>query len=65
MQVFNICTKKDYEKDGEKKTKWYKVGFLKIADSGKQYIKLFLLPQTEFYVFDQSEQIGKSEQGNS
>jgi len=56
MQVFNICSKKEYEKDGERKVKWYKVGFLKIADSGKKYIKLFLTPETEFYVFDRNEQ---------
>jgi len=55
MQVFNICTKKEYEKSGEKKVKWYKVGVLKIADSGKQYIKLFHQPLTEFYVFDRIE----------
>ena len=41
MQLFNICTKKDYEKNGEQRTKWYKVGLMKIADSGKKYMKLF------------------------
>ncbi len=55
MQLFNICTKKEYEKDGEKKVKWYKVGFLKIAESGKKYVKLFHQPNTEFYVFDRDE----------
>jgi hypothetical protein len=55
MKLFHICTKKDYEKDGEKKTKWYKVGFLKEADSGKKYIKLFHQPQTEFFVFEREE----------
>ena len=55
MQLFNICTKKEYEKDGEKKVLWYKVGVLKIADSGKKYIKLFHQPYTEFFVFDKDE----------
>lgn len=64
MQVFNICTKKEYEKDGEKKVKWYKVGFLKIAESGKKYIKLYMLPQTEFYVFDREEENGTGQTGN-
>ena len=59
MQLYNICTKKDYEKDGEKKTVWYKVGLLKIEDSWKRYIKLFHLPDTEFFVFDRDE--GKQE----
>ena len=57
MQLFNICTKKDYEKNGEKKTKWYKVGVMKIADSGKKYIKLFQQPHTEFFVFDRDEAV--------
>jgi hypothetical protein len=61
MRVFNICSKKEYEKDGEKKVKWYKVGFLKVADSGRQYIKLFHQPHTEFYVFDKDEPVGKIE----
>ena len=64
MQILNICTRKEYEKDGVKKVKWYKVGNLKIADSGKQYIKLFHQPQTEFYVFDREEQLGDSSTGN-
>ncbi len=55
MQLFNVCTRKDYEKDGEKKSIWYKVGVLKIADSGKKYIKLFQQPDTEFFVFDKDE----------
>lgn len=52
MKLYNICTKKHYEKEGQHKTKWYKVGFLKVAESGKQYIKLFHQPETEYYVFD-------------
>ncbi len=59
MQLYNICTKKDYEKDGEKKSAWYKVGVLKIADSGRQFIKLFHQPDTEFFVFEKDE--GKQE----
>ena len=64
MQVLNICSKKEYEADGEKKVKWYKVGFLKIADSGKQYIKLFLFPETELFVFDRDQEVGKLEVGS-
>ena len=64
MQLFNICTKKDYEKNGENKTKWYKVGVMKIADSGKKYIKLFHQPQTEFFVFEREENLQGGETGN-
>lgn len=61
MQIFNICTKKDYEKEGEKKVKWYKVGFLKIADSGKRYIKLYHQPDTEYFVFDREAGLQETE----
>ena len=63
MQLFNICTKKEYEKDGEKKIQWFKIGILKIADSGRKYIKLFHQPQTEFFVFDKDDQVQGVEAG--
>ena len=52
MQLLNICTKKEFTVNGSIVTKWYKVGTLKIAESGKQYIKLFHQPTTEFFVFE-------------
>ena len=55
MKLLNICTKKDYEKNGERKVAWYKIGILKIADSGKKYIKLFHQPDTEYFVFERDE----------
>ena len=64
MQLFNICTKKEYEKNGERKTTWYKVGVMKIADCGKKYIKLVQQPQTESFVFDKEENQPVTETGN-
>jgi hypothetical protein len=52
MTLLNICTKKEFDINGNIVTKWYKVGTLKIAESGKQYIKLFQQPDTEFFVFE-------------
>ena len=52
MQLFDVCAKREYQKDGKKEVKWYKVGTIKAADSGKQYLRLYLMPQTEFYVFE-------------
>src|SRR5271163_2669038 len=62
MVVMPICTKRDYQKDGETKTKWYKVGILKVADSQKMYIKMFHQPETEFFVFDAEESPKGTEQ---
>ena len=52
MRLFHICTKRVYEKDGERKVKWYKAGILKISDNGRQYIRLFHQPMIDFYVFE-------------
>lgn len=62
MQLFNICSRKVYEKDGEKKTKWYKVGILKMTENGNKYIRLFHQPNTEFFVF---EPVAKEESENT
>ena len=55
MTYKDICTKREYMKGEEKKTKWFKVGTLRITDEGKQFIELNLLPDTPLYVFDQKE----------
>jgi len=52
----DICTKRTWiDKEGKQKTKWFKVGTLRITDEGKQFIELNLLPDTPLYVFDQKE----------
>ena len=55
MQLFNVCARKIYDKNGEKKVKWYKVGLLKISDTGKRYLQMFHLPQTEYFLFENEE----------
>ena len=64
MQLLNICTRKEYEKDGVKKVKWYKVGTLKIADSGMKYLRLWQQPDTEFYVFENNDAKDNGDNGN-
>jgi hypothetical protein len=55
MQLLNVCSRKIYDKNGEKKIKWYKVGLLKITDTGKKYMQLFHLPDTEYFIFERDE----------
>ena len=55
MQLFNVCARKIYDKNGEKKIKWYKVGLLKISDTGKRYLQMFHLPQVEYFLFENEE----------
>ena len=55
MDYKDICTKREYEQNGEKKAKWFKVGTLKTTDEGKMFIELNLLPNTSLYVFEQRD----------
>jgi hypothetical protein len=52
MQLFDVCTRKFYEKDGEKKVKWYRAGIMKITDKGSRYLRLFSQPMTDFFIFE-------------
>jgi hypothetical protein len=51
MQLFDVCTKRVYEVDGEKKVKWYRAGFMKTTERGSTYIRLFNQPDVDLYVF--------------
>jgi len=52
MQLFDVCTKRVYEKEGEKKVKWYRMGIMKITEKGNIYIRLFHQPDVDLYVFE-------------
>ena len=53
-KYFDICRKETYTSQGQEKTKWHKVGTLKILEDGKQFIDLPLLGPS-LYVFEQKE----------
>ena len=52
MKYQDLCTKREYEQNGEKKVKWFNVGTLKTTEEGKQFVEINLLPDTSIYVFD-------------
>jgi hypothetical protein len=56
MRLLKICTALDYEKNGEKRRIWRKVGELFNTESGRMFIRLYQQPETRFYVFDTDEQ---------
>jgi len=58
MRLFDICTRKFYEKDGEAKVKWYRAGIMKETDQGTRFIRLFQQPETDFLVFEKKEPEG-------
>lgn len=53
MKLYNICTKKEYESNGQKKTIWLTVGSMRENDDGKKFVSLNMWPNESFYVFDQ------------
>ena len=55
MKIMNICSARKYEKDGEEKTAWRKVGELKTFDNGKQMIELYQTPDVYYGIFDQKK----------
>jgi len=54
MRLFDVCTKKIFEKDGEQKVKWYKAGTMKTTEKGNTYLRLFHQPENEFFIFEKS-----------
>lgn len=60
MKLQNLCTKREYESNGVKKTVWLNVGRLKTLDSGQQFVELALFPNTSIYVFDIKEKANET-----
>lgn len=50
MQLFDVFSKKVFEKEGEQKIISYKVGAMKITDRNNIYLRLFQNPNTEFFI---------------
>ncbi|TND10143.1 MAG: hypothetical protein FD123_391 [Bacteroidetes bacterium] len=52
MRLFDVCTRVVYNKGGEQKVKWFRIGIVKTTNAGKTYLRLFQQPETDFFVFD-------------
>lgn len=55
MEFFNVCTKKEWEQNGETRKKWLQCGTLRRTDDGKMFLELNDSPNTPFYVFEQKK----------
>ena len=58
----NICTKKEYEVNGVKKTVWLNCGTLRTNDAGKKFIELNQSPDVTLFVFPKKDKESKPEQ---
>ena len=56
MKLFDICTRKFYEKEGEKKMKWYRAGVMKETDKGTRFLRFFHQPEIDYFIFPKEEQ---------
>ena len=57
MQLLDVCAKREYEKEGKKESKFYRIGYIKISDAGKMYLRLYIMPQSEFFIMNRNEDI--------
>lgn len=55
MKYYNICSLKEYEEHGEKKRKFYPVGYIKETENGGKYMTLYDRPNTTYCIFDSTE----------
>ena len=58
MKYLNVFTKREFDQDGERKVQFYRVGYVKETEKGAKYLRLFLLPDTEFFLFKQDDNEG-------
>ena len=57
----DLCIRESYEKDGQQKTSWNKIGILFEAND-KQYVKLFHIPGVLISVFEQKKKVANTEE---
>ena len=57
----DLCIRESYQKDGEEKVSWNKIGVLIDGKEGNQYVKLFHIPNTLITVFEQKSKDGWDE----
>ena len=51
-KIYDVCTKRVYEKNGEKKIKWYRAGILKETEQGTRFLRFFHQPEIDFFIFE-------------
>lgn len=61
MKRFNVCTKTQYELNGEEKVYWNRCGSLRMTDEGKLYMQLFQTPDVVYYLFEDKAQEEKKD----
>lgn len=56
-KYLGVFTRHDYQESGATKSKWYKVGYMKMTENGGHFLRFFHQPQTAFYCFEPEEEL--------
>lgn len=51
-----LCIREEYQSDGGTKVKWNQIGVLFKSKNGKEYMKLFHMPNSLISVFEQKKE---------
>ena len=62
MKYFDVCTRREYEVNGEKKQQWLRCGTMRVNEKGNKFIELNHLHNTTFYVFEQKERVAPKQE---
>lgn len=58
MRLYTICTRREYEKDGVKRSKYYKAGEFHVDEStGHMFMRLYHNPGLRCFFFDNEEKL--------
>ncbi len=50
MKILDVLSRRIYEKDGEQKAVFFRAGAIKVTDRGNMYLRLFHIPDVDFYI---------------
>lgn len=58
--VYNLCVRETYQKDGQEKTTWNRIGVM-FESNDKKYMKLYHMPDILISVFEPKPKEGQGE----
>lgn len=59
-----LCIAENYEVNGEKKTRWNRIGIMLDGKNGSQFIKLFHIPNVAIQVFEAEKREQSQDSGS-
>jgi hypothetical protein len=57
MKILDVFSRRVYTKDGEQKAVSFRAGAIKVTDRGNMYLRLFHIPDVDFYIRERIPEI--------